>query len=585
VSARETGTDGSESENGGQAVTEWDHTTDLLVVGSGGGLVGALRASSLGLDVVVAEKTDKVGGSTGMSGGVIWLPDNPMLARVGVPDSYDKAVAYFDTVAGKAEDCSPASSTARRRAYLVSGSEMFTFLENEGVEFIHCEGYSDYYSGVRGVEGGVARSRSVEATAFDTRQLGEWAQRLRPPVAGNLTLYTYEAAYVSSLFTRTGVARMSRVMARTVAGRLRGRKNVTNGAALIGYVLKALLTRGVPVWTETAFVDLVVEDGEVVGAVLERNGKEIRVRARKGVLLSAGGFSRNQTMREEFSRDQPGRVEWTSANPGDTGEALQVAMKHGAATDMMDEAWWLPSWIMPDGVPSMCISERSKPGSIMVDAHGNRYFNEAVAYQEAGQSMFAQEKAVGGALPSWLIVDSRHRSRYVFGGAPPGKTPKEWITSGAMKKADTLEDLARQCGVDPTALAATVDRFDGFAATGVDEDFHRGEGDHEKYQGDPSRKPNPCLGPVAKPPFYAVAMYPGDIGTNGGLLCDEHGRVLTEAGAPIPGLYAAGNITASVMGRKYLGAGATIGPSVVFSFIAAEHASDRSGSEKAPTAG
>jgi 3-oxosteroid 1-dehydrogenase len=557
------------------AVQEWDHVTDMLVVGSGGGLVGALRAAALGMDVLVAEKSDMVGGSTGMSGGVVWLPDNPVMARAGVPDSHADAVAYFDSVAGPAAQCSPASSTARREAYLSSGNEMLEFLEAEGVEFLHCEGYSDYYSGVRGVTGGVARSRSVEATAFDTRRLGRWADRLRPPVAGNMTLYTYEAAYVSSLFTRKGAGTMTRVMARTALGKLRGRKNVTNGAALIGYVLKALLDRDVPVWTDTAFVDLVIEDGEVHGAVLERDGSEIRVRARRGVLLSAGGFSRNQTMREEFSRDQPGRVEWTSANPGDTGETLQIAMKYGAATDMMDEAWWLPSWIMPDGTPSMCISERSKPGAIMVDAQGNRYFNEAVAYQEAGQCMFAHEKAVGGALPTWLIIDSRHRSRYIFGMAPPGRTPKEWISSGAMKKADSLEDLATQCGIDPRTLAQTVDRFNELAETGVDADFHRGEGDHEKYQGDPSHTPNPCLGPVAKAPFYAVAMYPGDIGTNGGLLCDEHGRVLTESGAPISGLYAAGNITASVMGRKYLGAGATIGPSVVFSYVAAQHAAGR----------
>lgn len=555
---------------------EWDHITDMLVVGSGGGLVGALRASALGMDVVVAEKSDMIGGSTGMSGGVIWLPDNEIMARAGVADSHEDAVAYFDCVAGKAADCSPASSTARREAYLTSGNDMLRFLEGEGVEFLHCEGYSDYYSGVRGVNGGVARSRSVEATAFDTRQLGAWADRLRPPVAGNMTLYTYEAAYVSSLFTRKGATVMARVMARTAWGKLRGRRNVTNGAALIGYLLRALRARGVPIWTETALVDLVVESGEVTGAVLERDGEEIRVRARQGVLLAAGGFSRNQTMREEFSRDQPGRVEWTSANPGDTGETLQIAMKHGAATDMMDEAWWLPSWIMPDGVPSMCISERSKPGSIMVDAHGKRYFNEAVAYQEAGQCMFAHEKAVGGALPTWLIIDSRHRSRYVFGMAPPGRTPKDWITSGAMKKADTLYELAVQCGIDPPSLSETIERFNAFTVSGVDEDFHRGEGDHEKYQGDPSHTPNPCLGPVAKPPFYAVPMYPGDIGTNGGVLCDEHGRVLSEGGDPITGLYAAGNSTASVMGRKYLGAGATIGPSVVFSFVAADHAHTRS---------
>ncbi|GAC70371.1 FAD-binding protein [Gordonia soli] len=562
-------------------MSEWDHVTDFLVIGSGGGLVGALHAAALGLDVLVVEKSDKIGGSTGMSGGVIWLPNNPLMAAESVPDTPEDAVAYFDSVAGPAGDVSPATSAARRRTYLEAGNRMFGFLQDEGVPFIRCEGYSDYYSGARGIDGGSARSRSVEAAAFDTRELGEWAGRLRPPVAGAMTMYTYEAAHASNLRTRQGLGVMSRVMGRTVWGRLRGKKYVTNGAALIGYVLKAVLKRGIPVWNDAALVDLIVQDEEVVGAVVNRAGVTTRVRARAGVLLTAGGFAHNSEMRAEFGAGQPGRSAWSSANPGDTGEAIQIAMKYGAATDMMDEAWWLPSWLMPDGVPSMCISERSKPHSIMVDSHGDRYFNEAVAYQEAGQQMFRHEREVGGALPSWLIVDSRHRSHYVFGFAPPGRTPKEWIASGAMKKADSLSELARQCGIDADALAATVARFNGFAATGVDVDFHRGEGDHERYQGDPTHTPNACLGSVEKPPFYAVPMYPGDIGTNGGVLSDEFGRVLTEDGRPIAGLYAAGNCTASVMGRKYLGAGATIGPSVVFSYVAAQHARDEVGRAQA----
>lgn len=554
---------------------DWDHTTDFLVIGSGGGLVGALRAAALGMDVVVAEKSQMIGGSTGMSGGVIWLPNNPLMAADGVADSDEEALAYFDSVVGKAVDSSPASSDERREAYLHGGNEMFDFLVREGVPFIRIDGYSDYYAGVRGVDGGKAHSRSVEAPEFDTRQLGDLADRLRPPVAGAMTMYTGEAAYMSNLFTRKGAATMTRVMARTAWGRLRGKRHVTNGAALIGFLLRALRARRVDLWTETALADLVVADGEAVGAVLDRGGARVRVRARHGVLIAAGGFSRDQGMRDEFAGGQPGRIEWSSANPGDTGEAIRIAVAHGAATDMMDEAWWLPSWLMPDGEPSMCISERSKPHSIMVDAHGSRYFNEAMAYQEAGQCMFARERSGGGALPSWLIIDSRHRSRYTFGFAPPGRTPKEWIRSGAMKKAATLDDLARQCGIDPEALARTVSRFNEFARTGVDEDFHRGEGDHEKYQGDASHVPNACLGEVSKGPFYAVAMYPGDIGTNGGLLCDERSRVLDEAGVPIAGLYAAGNSAASVMGRKYLGAGATIGPSVVFSYLAAEDARER----------
>jgi 3-oxosteroid 1-dehydrogenase len=335
--------------------------------------------------------------------------------------------------------------------------------------------------------------------------------------------------------------------------------------------------RSIPVWTETTLEDLIVTDGRVVGVVVSKRGKEMRVGARAGVLLAAGGFARNADMRKEFSGKQPNAAEWTSANPGDTGEVMRIAMKHGAATDLMDEAWWIPSSILPNGSPAMCISERSKPGSIMVDRAGHRYFNEAVSYMEAGRAMYAHDQSDGGAVPSWLVMDSRARSRYTFAFRPPGVTPKEWLTSGYMKKADTLEELARQCDIDPAGLVDTVRRFNGFAATGVDLDFHRGEGAHEKYQGDITNKPNACLGPLDKAPYYAVAMYPGDVGTSGGLLCDEHSRVLDEHGEPMPGLYATGNCTASVMGRAYLGAGASIGASFVFAYVAAKHAAGQGG--------
>lgn len=549
-------------------MTDWDHSTDFLVVGSGAGVVGALRARALGKDVLVIEKSDLFGGSTCMSGGVLWLPHNPLMRREGVPDSFDAALRYFDTVVG---DAGPASSPVRRRAYLDAGLEMVGFLESEGLEFRRCEGYSDYYSGVRGCEGGSARGRSIEAKAFDKKRLGPWQDRIRIGFAGGLNAYTGEAGPMMRMRTRTGLATLARVALRTLLGRLRGQRLVTNGAALSARLLQTLLRRGVPVWLESALTDLVVENDRVVGAVVRQGGHHVRVRARDGVLLAAGGFARNQEMREEYGRGRPTSTSWTSANPGDTGETIRIAMAHGAATDMLDEAWWMPSWITPDGTPGMCLSERSKPGAIIVDAAGRRYFNEAVAYQEAGQRMYARERDVGGAVPSWLVVDSRHRSHYPFGMSPPGRTPKEWIADGAMKRAGTLEELARQCGIDTDGLLKTVERFNRFALEGVDEDFHRGEGDHEKYYGDLTHRPNPCLGPLLKPPFYAVALYPGDIGTSGGVLCDEFSRVLDTTGEPIAGLYGTGNCTASVMGRRYPGAGASIAASAVFGYIAANH--------------
>ncbi|MGW1712610.1 FAD-binding protein [Streptomyces sp. NPDC002156] len=551
-------------------MTDWDYSTDFLVVGSGAGIVGALRARALGKDVLVVEKSDQFGGSTCMSGGVMWLPNNPLMQREGVSDSIEDALRYFDTVVG---DAGPASSPARRLAFVNAGIEMVTFLESEGLPFQRCEGYSDYYSGVRGCEGGSARGRSIEAKVFDKKRLGPWQSRVRLGFSDGITIYTGEAAPLSLMRTRIGLTTVARVGLRTALGRIRGQSLVANGAALIARLLDVLLRRDVPVWLESALADLVVEDGQVVGAVIHKGGRDVRVRARDGVLLAAGGFARDKEMREQYSGGRPTSARWTSANPGDTGETIRIAMAHGAATDMLDEAWWMPSWIRPDGTPVMCLSERSKPGSIIVDTAGHRYFNEAVAYQEAGQQMYARERESGGAVPSWLIVDSRHRRHYPFDTAPPGRTPKEWITSGAMKRGDSLEDLADQCGIPVAGLVKTIDRFNRLAVVGVDEDFHRGEGDHERFYGDITHKPNPCLGPVSKAPFYAVALYPGDIGTSGGVLCDESGRVLNAEGEPIIGLYATGNCTASVMGRRYLGAGASIAASAVFGYVAANHAS------------
>ncbi|MFI6361355.1 FAD-binding protein [Nocardia sp. NPDC050630] len=550
-------------------MNDWDHTTDFLVVGSGAGVVGALRAHALGKDVLVVEKSDLLGGSTCMSGGVMWLPNNPLMQREGVSDSLDTAMAYFDSVVGAA---GPASSPARRLTYVNSGIDMVGFLESEGLKFRRCEGYSDYYAGVRGIEGGSARGRSIEPEIFDKKKLGAWCDRIRPGFAGSMVIYTVEAAPMSLMRTRIGMATIARVGRRTVGGLIRGQKLAANGAGLIARLVDALLRREVPIWTESALTDLVVEDGRVVGAVIHREGRDVRVRARDGILLAAGGFARNEAMRKEHSDGLPVGAEWTSANPGDTGEAIRIAEGLGASTDMLDEAWWMPSWIMPDGTPGMCLSERCKPGSLIVDAKGLRYFNEACSYQEAGQQMYARHRENGAAIPSWLIIDSRHRSRYPFGMAPAGFTPKQLITGGTLKRADTLEDLARQCDIPADTLRETIDRFNLFAETGVDEDFHRGEGDHERFYGDRTHQPNPSLGPIEKGPFYAAALYPGDIGTSGGLLCDEFSRVLNTDYEPIPGLYATGNCTASVMGRKYLGAGASIAASAVFGYVAADHA-------------
>jgi 3-oxosteroid 1-dehydrogenase len=558
-------------------MTEWDQITDLLVVGSGGGLVGAISASAAGLDTLVIEGSGRIGGSTCMSGGVLWLPNNPLMQREGVEDSLEGALEYFTDVVG---DAGRASSEERRRRYVVEGAAMVSFLEQEGMEFIRCEGYSDYYAGHTGIRGGVARGRAIECVPTDLHRIGPLAERLHPSIAAPLVVRTGESATMSNIRSGQGMAAAARVASRTLRGRLRGQRLTSNGAALITQLVEVLLRREVPIWTETPFVDLIQQDGRVTGVVARRGGREHRIRARRGVLIAAGGFSHNAAMRRRYGGERPNEGLWSHSNPSDTGEVLQNLIDHGAATDMLDEAWWNPTILGPDGLKTMVLAERARPHSMIVDNSGARFFNEAISYVEAGQHMYRRRRDTGSGVPSWLILDAQHRTRYMLGMLPPGRTPKAWIEGGHLRRADTLAGLAQQCGVDAAGLAASVERFNGFAVGGVDEDFDRGQGDHDRYWGDYRHRPNPCLGTIEKAPFYAIQVYPGDVGTSGGVVCDACARVLDVDGHVIPGLYAAGNITASVMGRTYPGAGASIGASTVFSYVAANHAAGQVGSQE-----
>jgi 3-oxosteroid 1-dehydrogenase len=286
-------------------------------------------------------------------------------------------------------------------------------------------------------------------------------------------------------------------------------------------------------------------------------------------------------MRNRYGGDKAKSAQWSTANPGDTGEVLQAAMALDAATALLDEAVWVPMPRMPDGslaaYPPRRMSSfsrfRWRPGTIMVDADGRRFANEAMSYMELGQLMFARDREVR-SLPSWLVFDDACRRRSLF-GVIPGQLPEQWIRDGFIMRADNLVELAARCGIDAAGLEDTVRRFNEFAQTGVDADFERGNSAYDRFMGDPTNRPNSCLAPLDRAPFYAVAMYPCDVGTCGGLLTDEHARVLHTGGKPIPGLYATGNTTAGVMGRHYLGAGSSIGPTCVFGFAAMEHIAEQ----------
>ncbi|MGO8860519.1 MAG: FAD-binding protein [Acidimicrobiales bacterium] len=554
-----------------------NETFDLVIVGSGGGgIVAALAAADVGLKPVIIEKQSVIGGSTAMSGGIIWIPDNPLMRAEGISDSYQDGLKYFESVVGPPDQ---GSSMERREAFLRYGPEMLSFIQGKGVRLVRCEGYSDYYDNR---PGGNARGRAVEGVPWDGRQLGAWQDKINPGMARSIgmAVMTNEVRNLP-VWNRSWKSFQTtlRVMARTLLSARRGEDLLTNGMSLVGQLTKILVDAGIPVWLDTGVEELIVEDGRVVGVRANRNGLPVVVRGERGVLLSAGGFERNPEMRMKFSAEtQPSDGTWTMANMGNTGEVLSAAIALGAKTDYMDEAVWNPTarWELGSGLAVA----RQYARSMYVNKHGRRFCNESNSYVEVTKAMYAND-----AVPAWLIFDDHFRRNRVWAqGMPklreftsvlPGRMPAEFVSKGWIKKADSIEGLAGQIGVDPATLATTVQYFNQHAVRGLDPEFHRGESQYNRVLGDPGSKVNPAVGPVDNPPYYATEIYAGDVGTSGGVVTNEYAQVLDQADQAIPGLYATGNMTATVMGRFYLGAGASIANTTVFGYVAARHAAGR----------
>jgi 3-oxosteroid 1-dehydrogenase len=340
---------------------------------------------------------------------------------------------------------------------------------------------------------------------------------------------------------------------------------------LVGQLRHALAERDIPLWLNTELTELISEAGAIVGVEALRNGTHTRIRARNGVVIAAGGFERNPQMRQKFFGPDA-TSEYTSGSPGNTGDAINAGIAAGAAVDLMDDAWWAPTFMPPGQSPQIVIFERGKPGNIIVNAAGRRFANEADPYNELVKQM---QEAEPSAIPAYMIFDSTYRNKYPLGGMLPGITPNRHLESGFLIKADSVAELATRIGIDPVRLAETVASFNVMAANGKDHDFHRGESAFDRFAGDPNVTPNACLAALERPPYFAMKLFPGDLGTKGGLLTNEHAQVVRGDGAIVPGLYAAGNSSASVMGNFYPGAGGTIGPAMTFGYIAAIHAAHR----------
>ncbi|TAM12621.1 MAG: FAD-dependent oxidoreductase [Nevskiaceae bacterium] len=557
----------------------WDESCDVVVVGSGaGGMTAALTAAGAGLSALVVEKSDKYGGTSAVSGGGIWVPCNDDIEKHGGHDSQAEALEYMKTCIG------PDVPEARMVAYLRQASEMVRHLrERFGVKYENVPKYPDYYAGREGRSGGKDGQRSMEPVAFDARLLGAEFDHQRASFKGTLLMgrIAMSQREAHTLFSRGPgwVWLTIKLLLKywlDVSWRLRtprDRRQVL-GQGMVAALRHALLQKNVPLWLNTGMESLVVEDGRVTGIVARREGKPVRIRARRGVVLACGGFEANQQMREDYLA-KPTSAEWTAPPPINHGDGIRAARAVGAALGNMDKVWGAPTVRKPGARQQVALFvERGMPGCVAVNGKGRRFANEAAPYPEFRDLMYADDAKGNGTVPCWLVFDATFRHKYPAGLFLPGqiqpdsRLPKDWLDK-VYYRADTLEALAAKIGVDAAGLEQSVADMNRYAATGVDEQFHKGETPIDRYYSDPSVKPNTCLGPIAKAPFYAIAMYPGEIGTKGGVVTDEKARALRDDGSVIPGLYATGNTTASVMGGTYPGAGSTLCPAMTFGYVAA----------------
>jgi succinate dehydrogenase/fumarate reductase flavoprotein subunit len=557
-----------------------DREVDLLIVGAGpAGMTAALVASLEGLDVLVCEKSDQVGGTGSTSAGTLWIPGNSQSRAAGFDDSGEQADRYLSALIGET------TNRELRDAYLETGPSAIDYLcAHSDVQFLPCGKHPDYRSNMPGA---AIAGRAIVPLPFDGRLLGAEFRRIRPPVPefmlfGGMMIGKADISRLIGRFDSiANFVYSAKLFARYLIDRLKYQRGtrLMMGNALIGRLFYSLRKRNVPILFDAPIVELTGDRRGVKGARIGIAGREILVRARKGVVLATGGYAHNKSFREAFM-PRPTPVHSMSYD-GNRGEGVDLGRRLGAALapEKSTSGLWTPVSIVPrtDGTKGLfphLVLDRAKPGLIAVNSAGRRFVNEASSYHDFVLAMFESNKSTP-SIPAWLVCDAVFLRKYGLGVIYPGhRHPEKFVDGGYLVSADTIEGLAKKMAVDPVQLGATIERCNGFAKSGVDVDFGKGDTELNRFNGDEAHKPNPCLGPLAIPPFYALAVWPADIAVSTGLATDADARVLDEDGKPIPGLYACGNDMASVMAGSYPGPGTTLGPAIVFAYRAVMHAKD-----------
>lgn len=557
---------------------------DVVVVGSGaGGLVAALRAADRGLSVVVLEKASLYGGTTATSGGAIWVPCHGL---DGHRDSREQAEAYLDHVTGGE------AHADRIAAYLDNAPAMVAWMQRLGIGWEMLEGYPDYFTEAPGSVPG----RALAPKEVDGKRLGEDYLAMRPPFGAFLLLGRYSLGLDQAFALSARLPGWRKVAAGLLARywldlpwRLKTRRDrrATMGNAAIAALRLALKRRGVAVMLETPLRRIVEEGGRVAAVEVEIAGRPERIGVGRGLILAAGGFEQSQQLRDA-NLPVATKAEWSMTPAGaNTGDALIAAEDLGADLEFMEYCWWAPSTRLPSfDDPHMIEThqmffDHRHPNSLVVNGLGQRFVNESCSYDEFGKAMIADQQRTGANLPCWLIFDATYRGKYGCGPIMPASVmPDDRIPAHIwdrwLYRAQSLAELAVKTGLPADALAASVAGINRCAAEGRDPAFGRGESAYDRFFGDQSITPNPSIGPVDAPPFYAIRIDLGDLGTKGGLKVDADARVISATGAPIEGLHAVGNCAASPFANCYPGSGGTIGPAMVFGYIAADYIAGRS---------